>query len=61
MRLSYLIAAIIGIIYAALHVGLDWSMAVVWWGVILALVVYILEGLALGVPAGVVPVRRRDR
>mgnify|MGYP003552592545 FL=1 len=57
MRLSYLLAALTGIIYAALHVGLNWSMNVVWWGVIVSLVVYILEGLAVGVPA--VDFRRR--
>lgn len=51
MRLSHLLAALTGIIYAAIHLGIDWSMSVVWWGIIVTLVVYILEGLAVGVPA----------
>jgi hypothetical protein len=57
MRLSYLLAALTGIVYAAIQLGLNWSMNVVWWGVIVSLVVYILEGLAVGVPA--VDFRRR--
>jgi hypothetical protein len=51
MRLSYLIYALTLIVWSAMHLGLDWPMSVVWIMLIVATVIYILEGLALGVPA----------
>lgn len=51
MRLSYLIYALTLIVWSAMHVGLSLPMDVVWWMLIAATVVYILEGLAVGVPS----------
>ncbi len=60
MRLSHLIYALTLIVYSALHVGLSWSMDVVWWMLIVATVIWILEGLALGVPAVTFPSRKQS-
>lgn len=50
MKLSYLIYALTLIVYAAEHVGLAWSINVVWWMLIVATVVWIIESLVDGAP-----------
>lgn len=45
MRLSHLVFALTLITYSAMHVGLNWSMDVVWYMLIVGAVLWILEGL----------------
>ena len=59
MKLSDLVFTLTLIVWAAMHVGLDWSMDVVWWMLIVGGVVRVFEGLAVGVPSVSLPRRRK--
>lgn len=59
MRVSHLLYALTLIAYAALQLGASfYDMRLVWWGLIVATIVWIIEGLVTGVPRLVVPTRR---
>ncbi len=58
MSLSKLVFALTLIVYGAINLGLDASMDIVWWGVVVGGVLWIIEGI--GVWAWTVPTRRRD-
>lgn len=52
MRISHLLAALTVIAYAALQLGEKvYTMRLIWWGVLITAVVWILEQLLTGFPA----------
>lgn len=59
MRLSHLLYALTLILYAALQLGPKfYDMRLIWWDIIIATVVWILEGLSMSVTVPAIPLHR---